>query len=85
MFKKLGELALAGDTTAAKIYIEYLCGKPDSVVRLSGEDGGPVVVGNMTLQKGAVELNAWRRTMTERLLSQINPDEETDTPNDTPD
>jgi hypothetical protein len=42
IFRKLGELAMAGDTTAAKIYIEYLCGRPIQALELSGPDSEPL-------------------------------------------
>lgn len=39
LFKKMGELGLAGDTTAARLYIEYCVGKPVQALELSGPDG----------------------------------------------
>jgi hypothetical protein len=35
IFRKLGEMALAGDTTAAKLYIEYLAGRPVQPIQVS--------------------------------------------------
>lgn len=36
---KMGELAIAGDTTAARVWLEYTVGKPAQTIELSGVDG----------------------------------------------
>jgi hypothetical protein len=35
----MGELALAGDITAARLYLEYCVGRPVQALELSGPDG----------------------------------------------
>ena len=41
--KKMGEQAVDdGDVAAARVFLEYTCGKPAQSVELSGADGGPL-------------------------------------------
>jgi hypothetical protein len=42
LFRRLAELGLAGDTTAARLYLEYCCGKPVQALELSGPEGEPL-------------------------------------------
>jgi hypothetical protein len=42
--KTLSDLAVAGDVTAAKVWLEFVIGKPPQAVELSGPDGEPLGV-----------------------------------------
>jgi hypothetical protein len=66
---------------AARIIFPYLVGRAPAAVTLTGEDGGPVVVGSVAMSQAAAEIDNWRRVMTERLLALVPPGEERD---DTP-
>jgi hypothetical protein len=48
--RKLAELAEAGDVQAAKVFLEYACGRPAQAVELSGPDGEPLGVDWSRLQ-----------------------------------
>jgi hypothetical protein len=48
---KLLELAKAGDVHAAKVWLEFVIGKPRQQVELSGPDGGPLGVDMMWLTR----------------------------------
>jgi hypothetical protein len=39
---KLAELAADGDAVAARLFLEYTCGRPAQSVELSGPDGNPL-------------------------------------------
>jgi hypothetical protein len=44
VIRKMGDMAVDGDTTAARIYLEYTAGKPIQALELSGPDGEPLAV-----------------------------------------
>jgi hypothetical protein len=41
---KLADMACEGDAVAARLFLEYTCGRPTQSVELSGVDGGPLDV-----------------------------------------
>lgn len=43
--RKVEELALAGDVGAARLWLEYVIGRPTQAVELSGPDGAPIETG----------------------------------------
>jgi hypothetical protein len=58
LFRRLAELGMAGDTQAARLYIEHCVGKPTQSLALTGPDGEPFGVSITQLQ--AVMLEAVR-------------------------
>jgi hypothetical protein len=80
---KLVELAKEGDLEAVKVFFSYVLGKPVQAIELTGEAGGPVAVGNVTLRQSALEIDSWRKRMSERLLALADPQAEEAT-HDTP-
>jgi hypothetical protein len=57
VIRKMGELGAEGDTVAAKIFLEFTCGKPTQHVELIGVDGSSQGVSIGQLQ--AVILSAF--------------------------
>jgi hypothetical protein len=45
IYRSLMDSARAGDTAAAKVLLEYLCGKPTQGIELSGPGGEPLAMG----------------------------------------
>src|SRR6478736_3466137 len=42
IIRKMGEQAAAGDVPSARVYLDYVCGKPVQALELSGPDGEPL-------------------------------------------
>lgn len=54
--RKLLELALAGDTTAIRLVLEYAVGRPVQAIELSGPDQEPLQVDLTCLSSGELEV-----------------------------
>src|SRR3954452_8465586 len=48
--RKLAELARSGDVQAAKVWLEFVCGKAPAAVEVSGPDGAPLGLNFYQLQ-----------------------------------
>jgi hypothetical protein len=59
IFRKIGELALGGDLSAAKLYIEHLVGRPVQAVELTGADDEDGIDLNTLTQIIVAALEPW--------------------------
>jgi hypothetical protein len=58
--QKLAELAKAGDVAAAKVYLDYVVGRPPRMIELTVDTGGYDAAGAArTREQAAAELEAW--------------------------
>lgn len=80
--KKLQELAIAGDVQAIGLWLAYALGKPTAAITITGEDGGPIETASAAavLTQSSAEILAWRRQMTEQLMSLTAPPTEESPP-----
>lgn len=54
VIKKLLEDAKGGDTVAAKLFLEYTCGRPSQSIEVTGKDGEPIGGPDLSVLIGSV-------------------------------
>ena len=66
VFKKLFELAMAGDVMAIRLYLEYCCGKPHQIIEL-GLSERSMNANRQAMEQAQRQLDQWNREQKNRL------------------
>jgi hypothetical protein len=68
--QKLAELAKAGDVAAARVYLDYVVGRPARMIELSVETAGYDAARAAAIrEQAAQELDQWNREQKARLIA----------------
>jgi hypothetical protein len=72
ILQKLAELAKGGDVAAAKVYLDFVVGRPPRMIELSVDTGGYDAAREVEIrERAAEELQAWNEQQRDRLKAML--------------